>query len=251
MTERHIEEPTRWLVIAALPRTGSNYLCERISLLEMCGAPREYLLPSDRERYDTEFGLDPGLALGDYIDAVGRATRSASHGVASLKIMDSHWEEVGTELGGSLHQQLAEPRYVMLTRRNRAAQAISLSKAMQSQAWMSYSDPEAAPQYDYSQLIEALGWIETGVQRWRTTFEQYGVTPVELTYEELLADLEGSLWKVLEQTFGSDFDPKTLSEATNTNRGALRVQRDAQSAEWEARLRDELAEHGSEHLLSE
>jgi LPS sulfotransferase NodH len=214
------------VVVASTQRSGSTLLCSALERTGLVGIPREYLLPQFLESGHRVLGaphptareqwqrllrrlrlerawwgyreIDPST-MAPYIQALV-ARRSSANGLFALKV---HWEhfEFARRMGFS-PALLPQPiTWIHLERRDRIAQAVSFEKAMRSGAF--------AANEERSHSVDRLPYDDGGIQRtyallrqsasgWERYFQSAGITPVPVVYEELAADYEGTITRVLE-----------------------------------------------------
>lgn len=91
-----------------------------------------------------------------------------------------------------------------LIRRNAVARAISHYRVKKTNQWRLdsrwFTDDtggEGEPGFDFHQIEAFIRLGEAEDVRWRQFFQQYNISPLELTYEELVQDLEGTVRRVL------------------------------------------------------
>jgi LPS sulfotransferase NodH len=144
-----------------------------------------------------------------------------------------------------LHQYFPGLRYIHLVRRNAVARAISHYRAKKTDRWQrdwqSATDDasgEGEPGFDFDQIESFIRLGEAEDATWRQFFREHGIRPVELSYEELVADLEGTVRRVL--TFLG-----ISSENIKVTPPSLRKQADESSREWEVRYRRICAEESA------
>ena len=118
-------------------------------------------------------------------------------------------------------------RAVRLTRRDRAAQAVSWLLAQQTNKWTSNYEGVATAEYSYKQIrmrVENLAYQETVLDALCATLD---LAPRELVYEDFGP---GSITATIEW-LGVVSDPLASTEATITR------QRDAVNEDWVQRYR--------------
>jgi len=98
-------------------------------------------------------------------------------------------------------QEAFNPVWIRIIREDKIAQAISTWRAMHSKVWLRRTtDPIAAqpaPQYDYEALRQCLLNL-TGVEYvWTHYFRRQGITPIAVTYEELIAQPNAALARIV------------------------------------------------------
>lgn len=137
------------------------------------------------------------------------AKSATANGVMGFKVMWSHLRrtlEVSARRGSDgnvtiadLEKRLAEnTRFIWLRRRDRERQAISLTKAMQSNAWRSSDEQEFQGQYvyDFPGIAWRLNEIRSQEAAWQAFFERHSSEALTLYYEDYLTDLEGTVRRI-------------------------------------------------------
>lgn len=217
---------TGTVVVASTPRSGSTLLCSALERTGLVGVPREYLLPRFLEsghrvlgvphptareawrrlrrrlRLEREWWgyweIDPAT-MAAYIQGLV-ARRSYANGIFSLKIHWQHFEQARRM--GFCPSQLPQPiTWIYIERRDRIAQAVSLEKARRSGAFV--ANEERAHRvdhlpYDDGRILSAYALLLQGANGWERYFKSAGITPVPVIYEDLAADYESTIARVLE-----------------------------------------------------
>jgi LPS sulfotransferase NodH len=192
-------------VICTTPRTGSNFLCEVLQATGIAGRPDEYFSspPAGHERWSAD-------EYRQYVEQITR-TGTTPNGVFGVKLMWSELGEVLPRLAAMVGGDEASPpdilaaafpslRYVWLTRRDRVRQGISFYRALATQRWRS-TDPgsraDTEVPFDF-QAIDSL--IRTSVaddEAWRQFFQQHGIRPLPIVYEDLEHEPESVARQIL------------------------------------------------------
>jgi LPS sulfotransferase NodH len=196
--------------VCATPRTGSSLLLGLLESTGVAGRPEAYFRHPDEQRWADRWGI-PGPA-GPAFDypAFVRAARAAGttpNGVFGAKLMWRTLDEVVAKLAPGttgadpavLESAFGPVRYVYLRREDVLAQAVSWLRAEQTRTWWA-GDPGGAveePRYDAAGIAGLLDTIAEHNAAWRAWFHRYGITPYEITYEQLTADLAGTTRGVL------------------------------------------------------
>lgn len=189
-------------MICALPRSGSNLLCEALTSTGRHGNPDEWL-NQDRWAWNcARFGLPENqTSMPEMIRALQQNLRSLN-GVFSHKILMYSFDFLLHELrkepdfashsdGQILRAVFPELHMVYIRRRDRVAQAISLLKAEQSAVWhhndkkLHRIDPIHFSWIGIHNLIQDLQNQEA---RWDRLFRESGLPVEEVIYEDLVAD---------------------------------------------------------------
>jgi LPS sulfotransferase NodH len=91
--------------------------------------------------------------------------------------------------------------YIWIHRRDTTRQAVSLWKALQTQQWRRDSDEDAGGQglrFSFAAVNHLKLRIDEHNAAWQRFFQGCGVEPLEVVYEELVEDYEGTILRVLD-----------------------------------------------------
>ncbi|MBV9535430.1 MAG: sulfotransferase, partial [Solirubrobacterales bacterium] len=130
-------------------------------------------------------------------------------------------------------------RYIQITREDKVRQAVSLWKAVQTQAWRQ-ADPEYAsslkePVFSFRAINYLVRLLTAHDASWDAYFLGLGQPPqLKVTYEELAADPAPVVHRVLEHLGIPAPDPLPLGSPR------ISVQADELSEEWIRRVHDHL-----------
>lgn len=161
------------------------------------------------------------------------------------KLLRAHFSDLRPQAAAYelLRSYLPSLRFVWLKRNNMVARAISLYRARTTYVWsrdaaQSGKAPvEQALEFDLAEIhnLYCIGVFQE--ETWLQFFEAHEISPLCLSYEELVADYEPSIRRVLEflqiESAGAAVHTPTLAK-----------QSDALSQEWEQRYRKALPEAG-------
>lgn len=120
-------------------------------------------------------------------------------------------------------------RYVWMRREDTTRQAVSLWKALQTQRWRKDSDEEVGGQglrFSFAAVNHLKLRIDEHNAAWGDYFRDCGVEPVEVSYEELVADYEATVSWLLEEIGIS------VPEGFAVEAPRMRRQADELSEEW-------------------
>ncbi len=280
--------PTRSYLVCATPRSGSTLLCDLLDQTGVAGHPEEYfeaLLHSGLPRQPHEY-FDPDrhsniverLAFREMPDraptpselwrpetydrylawAIGEGT--TPNGVFGAKLMWGYLGDFAQLLRGVdgmaglpvpelLDRAFPGLRYVRITRQDKVRQAVSLWRAVQTQAWRRDADRSAGaePVFSFRAINYLVRLLSAHDASWDAYFLGLGHEPLTLTYEELAEAHEPVVRRVLAHL---EVDaPADL----RVDRPRLTIQADDLSEQWVARVHEHLeALEGPEpipHLL--
>jgi trehalose 2-sulfotransferase len=262
-------------LVCATPRSGSTLLCQALTQTGVAGQPEEYFealarsgLPRrPHEYFDPErhANIVERLAFREMPDGVAKPNPlwhpetydqylawaleegTSANGVFGAKIM---WGYLGdfAELLRGIEGMAARPlpellarafpglRYIQITRENKIRQAVSLWKAVQTQAWKAGDEVERSVELVFSfRAINYLVRLLTAHDAsWDAYFLGLGVEPLKLTYEELAESTDAVIRRVLAH-LGIPA-PADLS----VGRPKLSVQADEISEVWVRRVDEHL-----------
>ncbi len=178
-------------LIAFTPRSGSSYLCDVLKRVKLFGKPDEFVsgnfLPNIRQR------TAPSTSPEDYIDLVLRASRTPN-GVSGFK---ASWFQFNNFMEAMTEpESFAKFKFIHLTRRDIAAQAVSLYRATATGVFHTniehgHEKLEALGrlEYDFDKIEEWCRHIEVQEDGWRNYFAMNNIFPLTITYEEVNADV--------------------------------------------------------------
>lgn len=245
----------RTWAVASVPRSGSTLLCRLLWDTGRVGAPKEYLNPTQVRDWEVRLGSTawtrwrhraltgravglagrgwwPDARLRDLLDRV-RGRRTGPTGWFGLKIHHHHLRHWFLDRGRDPEapEWLGPTRWVRIRRRDRVAQAVSWTRALQTHAWAAEHRPRARPRYRRRAIARRLVAIEAQERGWDAYLSARGHEPVELVYEDLVADPAAAVRAVL----------TALGEPAEVAGGPLPMRRQADhtSAVWAARFRME------------
>lgn len=195
--------PTLRYCIASTPRSGSTLLSRTLHATGRAGVPMEYLSPALLSAWRR---LNPASRqeLRSYVaDLEGR--RTTENGVFGLKL---HWAQLHNLAAASrapiagVEQAVlgAHTKFILIRRRDKLSQAISLHIANQTRVY--HSDQrefrDCEPVFDSQAISAHVARIFSEEADWRAYLDQRDAERIEVCYEELVADHRGTCRRVLE-----------------------------------------------------
>jgi LPS sulfotransferase NodH len=221
-------------LICATPRSGSTLLCEALKATGVAGRPEEYFeavaatgRPPRPEDYLAGLEDDEALALlgdaappappaysslagvGHYDEHLRRVYEwgTTPNGVFGAKLMWDHLGRLQTLVADRPPRELltelfGQPRYVWVRRADVVRQAISLWRAMQTQSWRDDSADGRPggppPRYSLPALRHLVARLTDHNARWAELLAATRAPVLDVTYEELTADLARALERTLD-----------------------------------------------------
>jgi LPS sulfotransferase NodH len=225
------------LFVCATPRTGSNLLDGLLEGTGLVGEPAEDF----GEVFKTQVLPAVGRAgFGDYV--VRCAHRAGKTGVFSTKLhLDQrdlflHLLSLfrgahGLSEGRLIAAVFPEPRFVWLRREDVVAQGVSWWRAKESGTWIHGQAGGSDEAFNFAGIDAAVRRAREQAEEWRRWFAASGIEPLEVVYEQLVADPAGIVRAIL-SLVAIDV-PRDLVLTARTRRQA-----DAVSEEWIRRYRE-------------
>ena len=178
------------VVVAASYRCGSTLLSLCLWREGRFGAPMEYF------NYEKDMEIMMArLAASDVDDYVEKAMRcrTSANGVFSVKAHFHHFETL-LQKSAVWRSYVRRARFVYINRTDKVAQAVSMSKALQDNAWMSFDRPRRAPLlYSAQHIEECLREVMLQTEAWWRWFDEEGIQPFTIVYEELCSNIDAHL----------------------------------------------------------
>jgi LPS sulfotransferase NodH len=264
-------------LVCATPRSGSTLLCHELDRTGVAGHPEEYFealrmsgLPRrpheyfDRERHAN---IVERLAFREMPDGISEPSPlwhpqtydrylawaleqgTTPNGVFGAKLMWGYLGDFAELLRGiegmaerPLPELLARAfpglRYLQITRQDKVRQAVSLWKAVQTQAWKSEDGARqgraAEPVFSFRAINYLVRLLSAHDASWDAYFLGLGYEPLKITYEELAESTDAVVRGVLEH-LGISAPSDLLVGAPR-----LSVQADDVSEAWVRRVHEHL-----------
>jgi LPS sulfotransferase NodH len=226
-------------LVCATPRSGSTLLCHALDQTGVAGHPQEYFEALSRsglprrphEYFDPErhANIVERLAFREMPDGMAKPNPlwhpetyeqylawaleegTTANGVFGAKLMWGYLGDFAQLLRGiegmaerPLPDLLARAfpglRYVQITRENKIRQAVSLWKAVQTQAWKAGDEVSRAvePVFSFRAINYLVRLLTAHDASWDAYFLGLGYEPLKLTYEELAESTDAVIRRVLE-----------------------------------------------------
>ena len=223
-------------IVASSYRCGSTFLCTGLWRSGLLGAPTEYV-NIDRGNAAIPAPTEPGRLMVRFAATTPEQYfvkllqhRTGRNGIFGMKAHSHHFEAALTWCPSML-QILAPVTFIYINRRDKVAQAISMAKAMQTNAWISF-DPQTGKntRYDPNFIEQCMKEIEQQRLGWWRWFEANGVTPFVVTYEDVLADKDGVVRSIIELLGVQNDIPEKIDLPD------VEKQADETNAEWASRF---------------
>ena len=252
---------SRTIIVASEARTGSALLCSALARSGVVGFPEEYFEESRMVAAAEQLGVPeltvrarfrqqwrrwtfrPGWmwsmdfrpsSFDDYLDRLF-SLRTTSNGVFAIKVHWSQYQEMNRRYGLPADRFPQPVTWIHIRRADLAAQAASVAKARRTKMWSDRGMPAPrlglpSVRYDDVAMLAAYRLAREGCEGWERFFDEQGIEPIRVVYEELAADYSGTVVRVL----------KELGlEAAVAKEPELRRQADHVNEQWAQRFRSE------------
>jgi trehalose 2-sulfotransferase len=200
--------PPRSYVLCGTPRTGSTLLCSLLSSTGVAGHPDSYFREADEATWAERFGVAVRAgAVLDYEEfaAAVKVAATSENGVCGLRVMWGSLEHVvdGLARGDTrpdmdvLQEAFGPLTVIHLRRRDIVAQAASWARAEQTGYWQDGDVTKAAPRLDIDRLAALVETVRAHNRAWGDWFSAQGLTPLAVTYEDLVRDRRSTVATIL------------------------------------------------------
>lgn len=180
--------PNRPYLLCFVNRSGSNLLAWALRSTGRLGKPKRE--PFSHPEIVERARRWKAATLAEYTAAVLRRGSSAN-GVFGVKVSADQLLWLARER--IIPDVIKDPAYVYVTRRDLLGQAISLTIARQTGRWSTKLQGHGEPEYDPLAIAEAAQWIVESQAQFEYFFAIHGIEPLRVSYEDLDADLEGTV----------------------------------------------------------
>lgn len=243
--------PTRSYIICAMPRSGTHLLGEALTNTGIAGKPDEYFICDHNGRLPNEVGHVAAtygqMTLSEFRDFVLQFG-STPNGTFGITIMWSYLHHIVAnyqQLPAYRHlntkqlldELFCQPKYIWLIRQDKVKQAISLSKALQTNVWgkqKSNHKTTSAPSpqvlaFSYKGIEKLRRRLSTSEAGWANYFQENNIQPYKVIYEELVSEYEQTAFNIL------DFLDIPRPENLTFGERRLQKQANALNEDWETR----------------
>jgi trehalose 2-sulfotransferase len=238
-------KPMLSYLVCATPRSGSTLLCQELDKTGLAGHPQEYFEALRRsgvprrphEYFDPERhpNIVERLAFREMFEGAPKPNPlwhpdtydqylewaldegTTPNGVFGAKLMWGYLGDfaellrgidgmAGRSLPDLLSRAFPGLRYVQITRRDKVRQAVSLWKAVQTQAWQrdagagddGHDGRVLEPVFSFRAINYLMRELTAHDASWDAYFLGLGYEPLKVTYEELAESTEAVVQSVLE-----------------------------------------------------
>jgi len=209
--------PTATYLICTNPRSGSWLLSEGLASTSVAGKPREWFNTLEEQNHRASWRMKntSDLSYEAYL-ALARKLSTSSNGISGIKLhycefaeLPRRMESVPTFQGLTsaeiMTQLFPRAKYIWLTRRDKTRQAISYLIAAQTDEWWSIdgATPEKregaldSPAFDPHAIARQERALVENDAKWQEFFDENGIDPLMVAYEDMVTDYDGTIFKVL------------------------------------------------------
>lgn len=216
----------RGFVIMTYARCGATYLAQLMGATGCLGRPEDWFNGEGyRNRGKDDYPLDRASQV-----TVVKTQGASSNGVFGLKMSSTRNDLLR---GFPWASKLGPLSYIHLTRADRLARAISDVRAEQTDQYRSTTSAKQEPFFDSDMIMKAMALQANREGRMHQYFAMNGISPLEITYEEIQAD-RNAVIRTIAKFLAVDDNPVIAEE-----RIELQVQRDGINEEWRRRFESE------------
>jgi trehalose 2-sulfotransferase len=128
-----------------------------------------------------------------YIERIKQ--QNTVNGIFGVK---THYSQLAgrPEIIENLTRIFPDAKYISITRRNILRQAISATRAIQTQAWTSQLSERRTPRFHLLGIVKHLVSTAEETELWEQFYAANGIKPLRILYEELDEDFETTMRQV-------------------------------------------------------
>ena len=229
--------PLTSYIVCATPRCGSSLLDEALKNTGMAGNPDEYFLPQNRRIWQRTWNTP---TFSEYLaEVLNRGT--SPNGVFGMKVMWGYFGRFARQIqhlpgnhNQTTHSALTsvfpELAYIWITRRDKVRQAVSHSKARQTNIWAVTDESiplkVRKPIFSFQQIDFIVRQLEAHDAAWQRYFAAHGIHPYTVVYEDFVDHYEETALNIMRYLNIS------LPEQLQFSPRHLQKQADQESEEW-------------------
>lgn len=213
----------RGYVVMTYARCGGTWFAQLLGSTGALGRPEDWFNGQGyRDRGLTDYPLD---RAGQRAMMLSRGM--TENGVFGVKLSPQRLDELG---GSRWAEDFPERRFIHLVRRDRLARALSDVKAQQTRQFRASSAARGEPRYSARMIRDTILAQAVHEARVQQYFALNGIAPLEIAYEDLLADVPAVLTRV------AAFLGVSGGIQPDDEKVGLTIQRDATNVEWRTRF---------------
>lgn len=218
-------------IILSTPRSGTNWLAELINSTRRMGNCTEWLHPK-------RLGRDLKNTTIEKLTSDLLECSATDNGRFSLKIFPFQLYKAYRMVGADLIRHLRQDHsvsLVVLRRRDRLRQAVSLTRSNMTGAWSSAAETELQPRYDFDRICSAYFTLERNNSFWPGYLDLQGFDYRTYFYEDMLESPQPCIDWIAAQL--------GVEPPSDMEKGKLSIQRDNITEEWAERFREDLSKN--------
>jgi LPS sulfotransferase NodH len=233
-------EVTFTYLILSQPRTGSTMITSALQSSGLAGVPVEYF--NHQHLVTLPKPLTMVAVQKYYQDVVSR--RTSANGVFGMKIHEEQFRSLfvqeNTVKRAGVKFLKSFDRIILVSRRDKVAQAMSQLTAHRAQHWNSRDKEQRGKQnyeFDRNDVPILLSYIRKAVEGeifWDAVCAQLNLTPLRITYERLSQSPQVELSKILAHLGlpAIEISPQTVKLSRDSNSDAKQRFLKEMGVEW-------------------
>ena len=222
------KQPRICYIIVSSPRSGSHLFSTLMAATDLAGHPEEHFNPWHMGDA-TDFFPDQLIYGAGHVQQQIEKSMTPN-GVFGTK---AQFTQITNFVGlDQLENLFPTPlKYILVARRDIIRQGVSLSRASQTDAFDSQVEEVNPPAYNYHHLWQCIREVRIQAKGWETFFQNRGIKPFRVVYEDLVKDRARFVRGALE-FIGVSLPPDFQIPETH-----LKKQADSLSDEWVEKFR--------------
>jgi LPS sulfotransferase NodH len=238
--------PAATYIICTNPRSGSYLLSDGLASTGLAGNPREWFNTLQEQQHGARWRMEHAADLNyaAYL-RLARTESVTQNGIAGVKLHYYQFAQLpkkmevieglrGLSSAEVLSRLFPGAKYIWLTRRDKARQAISFVLASRTDEWWAYdgATPEKRevstenPEFDPYAIARMERYLVQADIGWQAFFHENLIEPRVIYYEDLASDYAGTILGIL-KWLGTP-----SAEAFQIRPARLRRQSNERNEEW-------------------
>lgn len=239
----HNQRATKTLIIASTVRSGSHMLGHALHATGAFGFPLEYAQSKNLEEWKKRLGASDTAQVMEKL----LTRRASENGVFGIKVHYRHLSAFGGLAG--LVACFPDPHFVLLTRDDVMAQAVSLAIAKQTGNWISgQNEGGREPEYRFSDIDDSLRRVVLANASWQYLLAANGLPTLPMRFSEVRDNTVQAI-SAIADFMDVDPDVDSIPASPVTEKQSKSVNQDwIERFQKDASMQDELLRYHSEQL---
>ena len=195
--------PTTIYIIASTGRSGSTFLAQGLTSTKLAGNPAEFFNERHFDNLKQRWQGTPDEFMSQLF-----AYRTSPNGICGMKIHGHIIESTRNYWESYVN------KFILIERKDKIGQGISLFKANLTNSWSSKKQPEkflTFQDYDFIEVAKNIALLIDHSMKWPNYFASRQIKPINILYEDLEQNPQQIVVEIMQNAFGIIIDPAIVS----------------------------------------